>query len=124
MLSGEELIAESDASRLFPIGRIAYRAARQCIVGAINWQETETIKDAEKEKQAPSWKKKAATAIQLLDTGHSEGILEPPLTKELAGAVQALAESVDLHGRPKENFNPYITSLVLDAVYEHGYRSA
>lgn len=66
-------------------------------------------------------------AIVCLAGAQERGILEPLLSPELEHAVFATSQILDPDGTPKFGLNdwhPDIVRGILEAVFEHGYRSA
>jgi hypothetical protein len=62
-------------------------------------------------------------SIRALHNAQTAGTLDPPLTDELADAVDRVNSFIDEHGDPFQTFKYPVARVVLSAVFEHGYRA-
>lgn len=98
--------SREEARGLVPDGRLPYVNTRMAL-----------------QKNGLDQNRMVTYSIRTLARAHREGTLEPPLSTELAEAVGAADSFINEHGTPTHDFNHKTAKWILEAVFEHGYRS-
>jgi len=63
-------------------------------------------------------------ALQLVKQDHAAGVMLPPLPPRIVDHIDPLLDYVDYYGgKHLEGDTHHLGQVVLDAIYEHGYRS-
>lgn len=98
---------EEEAQALLPEGRMPYRVVRLAL-----------------HSEGLARNRLTSFAIRALAKAQDDDVLEPPLPQDLAETVELANRFLDDLGRPVGGqFNHKSAWFILEAVFEHGYRS-